>query len=289
MDWPELPLKSWIDTYQTLQLWTQIVGKIRLTLTPPINHWWGATLFVSPRGLTTSTIPYGDDGFEIEFDFIDHQLDIRTSLGQQIDFDLRAESVAAFYNRVMAALNSLGLEVKINTRPQELPNPIPFEQDEQHASYDPEYAHRFWRILLATNNVMNEFRARFIGKCSPVQFFWGSFDLACSRFSGRAAPPRKGVITSEAYSHEVISAGFWPGGGAIGPAFYSYTAPPPAGISEAKIDAPGFWSKDLSEFLLMYDDVRTARSPREVLLDFLQGTYVAGATLANWDRKSLER
>jgi hypothetical protein len=290
MDWPALPLKEWIETYQTLQLWTQIVGKIRLTLNPAVNHWWHVSLYVSPRGLTTSAVPYGLEAVEIEFDFIDHQLEIRSSTGQRRSLPLQPETVSSFYGRVMAAVRSLGIDVAINTKPQELPNPIPFDQDQKHASYDREYAHRFWRILLASNNVMSEFRSRFIGKCSPVQFFWGSFDLACTRFSGRPAPPRKGVITSEAYSHEVISAGFWPGGGDVGPAFYSYTVPAPAGLGEAKLKpAAAFWSKELSEFLLMYDDVRSAESPRAALLDFLESTYLAGATRAGWDRKALER
>ncbi len=288
--WPALPLKDWLDTYQTLQLWTQIVGKVRLALSPKLNHWWNVSLYVNPRGLTTSAVPYGLEAFEIQFDFIDHQLEIRTSTGQRTSIPLQPETVSSFYGKVMGALGSLGLEVVINTKPQELPTPIPFEQDHQHASYDREYAHRFWRILLATDVVMNEFRSRFIGKCSPVQFFWGSFDLACTRFSGRPAPPRKGLITSEAYSHEVISAGFWPGGGAVGPAFYSYTAPAPPGLAEETVKpAAAFWSKDLSEFILMYDDVRSTESPRAMLLDFFESTYAAGAKLAHWDRTALER
>lgn len=289
--WPELPLNEWLDTYRTLQLWTQIVGKVRLTLSPKVNHWWNTTLYVSPRGLTTSAVPYGLEAFEIEFDFIDHALEIRTSGGSRKSFPLVAESVSAFYEKVMTLLRSMGLEVAINTKPQELPDPIPFELDTQHAAYDREYAHRFWRILLSADIVMNEFRARFIGKCSPVQFFWGSFDLACTRFSGRPAPPRKGIITREAYSHEVISAGFWPGGGPVqGAAFYAYAAPAPPGLADQRISpTAAFWSKDLSEYLLMYDDVRRSQSPTAMLLDFLQSTYEAAARLAAWDRKSLER
>ena len=202
--WPELPVNEWLPTYQTLQLWTQIVGKIRLTLSPKVNHWWSASLYVSPRGLTTSTVPYGSEAFEIEFDFIEHQLEIRSSTGQRKSIALRPETVAAFYEQVLSTLRGMGFDVAINPKPQELPNPILFDRDRQHASYDPEYAHRFWRILLEADMVMNEFRSRFIGKCSPVQFFWGSFDLACTRFSGRPAPPRKGIITSEAYSLSLI-------------------------------------------------------------------------------------
>lgn len=290
--WPELPLNEWLATYQTLQLWTQIVGKIRLTLSPKVNHWWSASLYVSPCGLTTSTVPYGSEAFEIEFDFIEHQLEIRSSNGQRKSIALKPETVAEFYEQVLTTLSAMGFDVAINTKPQELPHPILFDRDLQHASYDPEYAHRFWRILLEADMVMNEFRSRFIGKCSPVQFFWGSFDLACTRFSGRPAPPRKGIITSEAYSHEVISAGFWPGGGpsAMGPAFYSYTAPAPAGLADEKIKPAGaFWSKEMSEFFLMYDQVRRAESPRAMLLDFMESTYAAGAKLANWDRAALER
>jgi Family of unknown function (DUF5996) len=289
-EWPALPLNEWIDTYQTLHLWTQVAGKIRLTLSPKLNHWWNSTLYVTPRGLTTSTIPYRHSAFEIDFDFVDHKLEIVTSSHDTIKIDLKPQSVQIFYDKVMYALKSLDIAVPINTKPQELPNPILFDQDQQHSAYDPEYAHRFWRILLSANMVMNEFRARFVGKCSPVHFFWGSFDLACTRFSGRIAPPRKGVITSEAYSHECISAGFWPGAGSVGPAFYCYTAPSPAGLSEETV-APkeAFWSKDLSEFVLMYDDVRAAASPQAMLLEFLESTYAAGAKRANWDRKTLDR
>lgn len=290
LSWPALPLNAWRDTYQTLHMWTQIVGKIRLTLSPKVNHWWNVALYVSPCGLTTSPIPCGSGTFEIQFDFVNHQLEIFTSSGAHNWLSLSPQPVAIFYDKLMAALRSLDIHVAINTKPQEIADPIPFEQDSQHASYDPEYAHRFWRILLATDVVLKEFRSGFLGKCSPVHFFWGSFDLCCTRFSGRPAPPRKGVITSEAYSHEVISAGFWPGAGIDGPAFYAYSAPSPAGLLEEPVrPAAAFWSKQLSEFILMYDDVRRAESPRGALLEFLESTYAAGAKLANWDRKALER
>jgi uncharacterized protein DUF5996 len=288
LSWPALPLDAWRDTCQTLQLWTQIAGKVRLTLAPRVNHWWNVTLYVNARGLTTSAIPYGGLAFEMQFDFLDHRLDLLTSEGRRTSVTLAPQPVAEFYTKVMSALGSLGIHVAINTKPQELPNPIPFDQDFQHRSYDPEYAHRFWRVLVSTDAVLQEFRGRFLGKCSPVQFFWGSFDLACTRFSGRPAPPRQGVITSEAYSHECISAGFWPGEGFGQPAFYSYTAPAPAGLR----DEPGaarFWSDALSEFVLPYDEVRHAESPRAALLDFLQATYSAGAKRAGWDRAALER
>ena len=291
LHWPALPLGEWRETYQTLRLWTQIVGKIRLMLSPKVNHWWNVALYVNHCGLTTSPIPYGSGGFEIQLDFFNHRLDICTSSGDRRSMPLEPQAVAVFYEQLMANLRSLGINIAINTKPQELADPIPFEQDNRHASYDREYAHRFSQILLSTDIVLHEFRSGFIGKCSPVHFFWGSCDLCCTRFSGRAAPPRKGIITSEAYSHEVISAGFWPGGGPIdGAAFYAYAAPSPAGLSqEAVRPAASFWSKDLSEFILMYDEMRRARSPREALLEFLDSTYSAAAKLAHWDRRALER
>ena len=291
VSWPALPLAEWRDTYQTLQLWTQIVGKVRLALSPWQNHWWHVALYVNSRGLTTSPVPFRNSLFEIQFDFLDHRLEIQTSDGGRQSLPLVAQSVAAFYAKFMAALGALGITVAIETKPQEIADAIPFEQDTRHASYDPEYAHRFWRILLSSAIVLNEFRSDFIGKCSPVHFFWGSFDLACTRFSGRPAPPRKGVISGDAYSHEVISAGFWPGGGAIDvPAFYSYTVPMPPGLPEARVrPAAAFWSTELGEFILRYDDVRGAASPRAALLEFLESTYVAGAELARWDRAALER
>ena len=290
---PELPLEAWQNTYGTLHMWTQIIGKLRLALSPLINHWWEVPLYVNARGLTTSAIPYEDEIFEVQFDFIDHQLTIQTSGGSSKSMPLRAESVADFYAKFMSALKSLGIEVKIWTMPVEVANPIPFERDTQHASYDPEYAHRFWQILIFCDTVFKEFRSRFIGKDSPVHFFWGSFDLCVTRFSGRRAPERPGAdpVTREAYSHEVISAGFWPGGGEIkGAAFYAYAAPQPAGFAQQSVQpSAAFYHPNLHEFLLMYDDVRKAASPREALLSFLQSTYEAGANLAQWDRKELER
>jgi Family of unknown function (DUF5996) len=290
---PELPLEAWQNTYGTLHMWTQIIGKLRLALSPLINHWWEVPLYVNARGLTTSAIPYEDEIFEVQFDFIDHQLTIQTSGGSSKSMPLRAESVADFYAKFMSALKSLGIEVKIWTMPVEVANPIPFERDTQHASYDPEYAQRFWQILIFCDTVFKEFRSRFIGKDSPVHFFWGSFDLCVTRFSGRRAPERPGAdpVTREAYSHEVISAGFWPGGGEIkGAAFYAYAAPEPAGFAQQSVQpSAAFYHPNLHEFLLMSDDVRKAASPREALLSFLQSTYEAGANLAQWDRKELER
>ena len=291
--WPELPLEAWQDTYATLHMWTQIVGKVRLALSPKINHWWEVPLYVNPVGLTTSAIPYASGNFEIQFDFIHHQLVIRTSNDAILSLALAPRSVADFYHDFMAALASLGIAVKIWKMPVEIPNPIPFDQDTQHSSYDPEYANRFWRILLACDTIFKEFRAPFIGKSSPVHFFWGSFDLAVTRFSGRRAPERPGAdsITREAYSHEVISAGFWPGGGDIkGPAFYAYAAPEPQGFAQHSVrPAEAFYHPTFKEFILMYDDVRRSASPKDALLSFLQSTYDAGADLAHWDRKELER
>lgn len=290
--WPELPLPAWSDTYKTLHMWTQVVGKVRLALSPHVNHWWEVPLYVSPRGLTTSSVPFSRGIFEIEFDFIDHLLHLRTSTGEQRDLRLFPQAVADFYRQVMAALASLGIQVKIRPVPVEIPDPIPFPEDHQHAAYDAEYARRFWQILISSSTVLQEFRARFVGKCSPVHFFWGSFDLAVTRFSGRPAPPRTGAdaITRDAYSHEVISAGFWPGGGEVnGPAYYCYAAPEPAGFAAAAVrPESAFYHTGLKEFLLMYDDVRRSASPRATLLEFLQSTYEAGANLGGWDRKSLE-
>ena len=293
MKWPSLPLEEWKDTCATLHMWTQVVGKVRLAQTPLVNHWWNVPLYVSARGLTTTAMPYGNTFFEMEFDFIDHNLVTKLSDGASATIALRPKSVAAFYAETMEMLRQLGLEVHIWNMPVEIADPIPFDQDEQHASYDPEYARRFWDVLRASEKVMQEFRSRFIGKCSPVHFFWGSFDLAVTRFSGRPAPPRPDAdpITREAYSHEVISHGWWPGQGPLGkPAFYSYTAPAPEGLSTASIrPAAAFYSNELSEFLLYYDDVRNAPNPDEALMEFLQSTYEAGANLAKWDRASLER
>jgi hypothetical protein len=288
--WPPLPLHEWKDTYRTLHMWTQIVGKIRMALCPPMNHWWHVTLYVNSRGLTTGPIPYPSGIFEIQFDFQRHKLKIYTSEGTSASRPLRAESVAAFYTGTFQTLAALGISVGINVQPQECADAVPFDRDTANASYDPEYAQRFWRILVSSAKVFERFRARFTGKCSPVHFFWGSFDLACTRFSGRPAPLRKGVISGPAYSHEVCSAGFWPGGGAIdGPAYYAYTVPQPAGIENVSIrPAAASWNSQLSEFILMYDDVRRAESPDQSLYEFLESTYDAGARLAKWDRSSME-
>lgn len=294
--WPELKFAEWQDTLATLHMWTQVVGKIRLELTPLINHWWNVPLYVSARGLTTSAMPYGDRVLEIEFDFIDHKLRLVSSDGLTKVLDLRPQSVADFYAEVMNALNELGIKVEIWTMPVEVPNPIRFTEDHEHNSYDGEYANRFWNALVKMEAVLQEFRSRFIGKCSPVHFFWGSFDLAVTRFSGRRAPEREGadLITREAYSHEVISHGWWPGNKDMEAAFYSYTAPEPVGLSETiaggKIKpSQTFYSTDMKEFFLLYDHVRTADSPEQALMDFCQTTYEAGANLANWDRVSVER
>jgi hypothetical protein len=289
--WPELPLQEWEETYRTLHMWTQIVGKIRLGLTSLQNHWWNVALYVNACGLTTSPIPFRGGSFEIQFNFVDHRLELYTSGGTQHRMALSAKSVAAFYRELFLLLHSAGIEVQINPKPQEVPTPVPLDQDETHASYDPEYANRLSRILLSTSLVLQEFRAGFVGKSSPVHFFWGSFDLCCTRFSGRRAPARKGIITSEAYSHECSSIGWWPGGGDIkGPAFYAYTAPEPPGCGAETIrPGNGYYHDKLHEFVLMYDDVRRAKSPRSEILEFAQSTYAAGAKLAGWDQASLER
>jgi hypothetical protein len=296
--WPRLPLEAWADTYATLHMWTQIVGKIRLAQSPWINHSWHVTLYVTARGLTTSLIPYGTRTFQLDFDFFDHRLLIHSSDGGLGTVLLRPQSVAAFYRQLWDELGKLDLHVKINKRPNEVPEAIPFEQDEQHASYDPDYASRFWRVLVQADRVFTRFRARFIGKCSPVHFFWGAADLAVTRFSGRPAPEHPGGIpnlpdsvTREAYSHEVSSCGFWPGGGAISfPAFYSYAYPEPRGFAEAMVKpAAAFYSADLREFVLPYDAIREDESPDDTLLEFLQTTYEAAANLGHWDRNSLER
>ena len=291
--WPALPLEAWQDTYETLHMWTQIVGKIRKTLTPLVNHWWNVTLYVTARGLTTSPIPYGPRSFEIDFDFIDHKIEILTSDGLTKQIALAPKSVAQFYQELMGSLHALLIDVHIHASPDEVAAPIPFAEDTTHKSYDAEFAHKFWRILVSVDSVFKEFRGPFIGKCSPVHFFWGSFDLAVTRFSGRRAPERAGAdaVTREAYSHEEISAGFWPGGGEIkGPAFYAYAAPEPAGYKTARVQpASAFYHSGMSEFFLMYDDVRRAESPKAMLLDFLESTYAAAADLGKWDRASLER
>jgi hypothetical protein len=291
--WPALPLDAWQDTYATLHMWTQIVGKVRLALSPPVNHYWQVPLYVNDKGLTTSPIPCHSGVFEIQFDFAQHNLVIQMSEGAHQVIPLAPRSVADFFKEFMAALKSLGVEPKIWPVPVEVPNPIPFAKDTQHASYNREYVTRFWKTLLAIDLVFKEFRSRFIGKNSPVHFFWGSFDLAVTRFSGRRAPERPGVdpVTREAYSHENISAGWWPGGGEInGASFYCYAAPEPDGLAKSKISpAKAFYHPTMKEFLFLYDDARSAPSPRLALLDFMQSTYDAAATLGGWDRKELER
>jgi Family of unknown function (DUF5996) len=292
--WPALPLADWKDTYATLHMWTQVVGKVRLALSPPVNHFWGSTLYVTARGLTTSPIPYAKGVFEIAFDFIAHELKITTSLGESRSFRLMPRTVAEFYAELMGALQNLGIDVKVWTMPVEVPRPVRFNLDKSHASYVSEYANRFWRVLVSVDTVFQEFRSRFIGKSSPVHFFWGSFDLAVTRFSGRRAPERPGAdpITKEAYSHEVISVGFWPGDGEVvkDAAFYAYAAPEPAGFKERRVlPEKAFYSTEKSEYFLMYHDVRLSDSPEQSLLDFCQSTYEAGAVLGNWDRANLER
>ena len=303
--WPALPLEEWQETYATLHMWTQVVGKIRLKQTPLVNHWWNTPLYVTARGLTTSVMPYKDRAFEIDFDFIDHRLLIKRDDGAAETIPLVPRSVADFYREVIDRLRALAIEVKIWPVPVEVENPVPFEQDHRNASYDPEYANRLWRILVQTERVFTDFRSRFIGKCSPVHFFWGSFDMAVTRFSGRRAPEREGAdpITREAYSHEVISHGFWPGIRASGPverdrsestinapAFYSYTAPEPAGLGDEPVRPDqAFYSTAMKEFILLYDDVRNSSSPDDALMQFLESTYEAGAKLATWDRAELER
>lgn len=295
--WPPLTLAEWQPTYQTLHMWTQIIGKVKLALAPPENHWWHVTLKLSPRGLTTGAVPYDHQALEIEFDFIDHQLEYRTSTGERKRHQLRAEPVAAFWDRTMATLKELGVSPHVWDMPVEVENPIPFDRDNQHAAYDPEQAYRFWRVLLASWRVMSEFRGRFIGKCSPVHFFWGSFDLAVTRFSGRSAPDHPGAphvplhVAREAYSHEVSSCGFWPGGGAVSEAiYYAYVYPEPEGFNAYRI-RPGaaYYSSELREFVLPYGTVRTSSAPEALLLDFFQSTYEAAADLGKWDRATLER
>jgi Family of unknown function (DUF5996) len=290
---PALPFDSWKDTLATLHMWAQIVGKVRLKLSPPVNHWWNVPFYISARGMTTSAMPYQQRDIEVEFDFIEHKLHIDTSDGRVVKLALKPQSVAEFYDQFMAALRELGVGVHIWTVPCEIPDPIPFENDSTHAAYDAEAAHKFWRMLVWVNQIFNEFRGGFQGKASPVHFFWGSFDLAVTRFSGRVAPPRPGAdsITREAYSHEVSSAGFWPGGGEIkGPAFYSYAAPEPSGFAERSVGPQAaFYHPQMKEFLLMYDDVRAAASPKAALMEFLQSTYDAAADLGKWERKALER
>jgi hypothetical protein len=296
--WPALPLEAWADTYATLHLWLQIAGKVRLAQSPWLNHSWHATLYVTPSGLTTSPIPYGLRTFAISFDFIAHEVSVACNDGGRRAFALEPQSVATFYRRLMEAMAALDLHVRIHKRPNEIADAIPFEQDETHRAYDAEYAHRFWQVLVQVDRVLKQFRVEFIGKSSPVHLFWGGLDLAVTRFSGRPAPPHPGGIpnlpdwvTREAYSHEVSSCGFWPGGGPIAhAAFYSYAYPEPAGFAQAVVNPNGaFYSMDFREFILPYDVVRESTAPDEVLRAFLQSTYEAAANLGQWDRKALER
>jgi hypothetical protein len=295
--WPELPLAAWRETYATLHLFTQVVGKIRLSRTPWLNHSWHVALYVSARGLTTSPVPDGARTFQIDFDFIDHTLQVSTSDGRHRQFALAGQSVASFYAAVVTVLGELGITTEIDDMPSELPEPIRFSQDRQHASYDPDAVRRFFQILVNADRVFKQFRTGFLGKASPVHFFWGSFDLAVTRFSGRRAPRHPGGVphlpddvACEAYSHEESSAGFWPGSGAIDyPAFYSYAYPEPPGFRTTKVKPDAaFFSEALGEFILPYDAVRTAAQPDQALLDFLQSTYQAAADAAKWDRDALE-
>ena len=295
--WPELPFDVWKDTQATLHLWTQIVGKIRLACTPWINHQWHVTQYVTARGLTTSMIPYARSAFQIDFDFVDHRLEIACVDGRAAELRLYPRSVADFHDELMARLRQLDLEVRIHRAPNELPDPIPFAEDDLHASYDAVYANRFWRALVSSARVLGDFRGRFLGKSSPVHFFWGGFDLAVTRFSGRRAPPHPGGIahlpdrlTREAYSHEVSSAGFWAGGASYPhPMFYSYAYPTPEGLADQEVrPAAAAWNPDLGEFVLPYSEVRAAADPDAALMDFLESTYAAAADLAAWDRPSLE-
>jgi hypothetical protein len=296
--WPTLPLEAWGETYATLHLWTQIVGKIRLVQSPWMNHSWHCTLYVTPRGLTTSPVPHGNRTFQIDFDFISHQLTVQSSDGLTGGFALESQSVAMFFKRLMAEMDKLDLHVRINQKPNEVSDPIHFDKDELHRTYDGEYVNRFWRVLVQADRVLKGFRGRFIGKCSPVHFFWGAPDLAVTRFSGRLAPKHPGGIpnlpdwvTQECYSEEVSSCGFWPGGGPIPhAAFYSYAYPEPAGFATSGVQPrEAFYSKDLREFILPYEAVRQSESPEDTLLEFLETTYCAAADLAKWDRSSLER
>ena len=296
-NWPALPLDAWRQTYATLHMWTQIVGKVRLALTPLVNHWWNVTLHVTSRGLGTGAMPCGSRAIEIDFDFVEHNLIITSSDGQRKMMPLVARPVADFYNEFMTSLESIGASVRIWPMPVEVNDPIRFTEDRQHASYDPQYVACFWQILRQTEQVFEEFRARFIGKCSPVHFFWGAFDMAVTRFNGRPSAPRSGAdaIAREDQSHEHISHGFWPGGVSGGhevasPIFYSYTSPEPPGIRDEPVrPATARFDQQLSEFILSYDDVRNSPSPRQTLMEFLQSTYEAGAKCAKWDRAALER
>ncbi|MDN5769421.1 MAG: DUF5996 family protein [Microlunatus sp.] len=293
--WPVLRVEDWATTRDTLHMWTQIIGKIRLVNAPLLNHWWQVTLYVSPRGLTTSAIPYGTRVFDIEFDFVDHQLLIRADDGQTRNVALAPKSTADFYAEVMQALGELGIETKIQARPNEVDPAVPFAEDHEHTSYDADAVHLFWRQLVLASRVINEFRSHFIGKVSPVHYFWGAIDLACTRFSGRTAPTHPGGtpncgdwVMEEGYSHELSSCGFWPGGGDEG-AFYSYAYPEPEGFADYPVGPAGaYYSKEFGQFLLPYEAVRTAPDPDAALLKFLHTTYNAAADCGNWDRAALE-
>ena len=296
--WPDLPFAAWRETCDTLQLWTQIAGKVRIALTPLVNHWWNATFLVTARGLLAPAMPYAAGTFDVVFEFVHHRLVVETNDGRSESFGLKPMTVADFYAEFMGLLRRLGIDVHIRTMPCEIDNAVPFDQDRTHAQYDPAYVQKFSQALVQSNRVMNEFRARFIGKVSPVHFFWGSFDLAVTRFSGRTAPPPTGVtpnvaswVMAEAYSHEVSSCGFWPGNGGYGrAAFYVYAYPEPAGYGEALLRTAGaFYDKNVGQFILPYDAVREARDPDALLLGFFQETYEAAANLAKWDRAALER
>lgn len=296
--WPALPWDAWKDSCDTLHLWTQVVGKVKLALTPFLNEWWNVGLEVTPRGLTTSIIPFESGAFAIDFDFIDHDITIVTSTGAKTSFALAPISVADFYRELMARLDHCGIDVTINPMPVEVPDPIPFTEDVMHASYDPDYVHRWWRILVGTVEVLQRYRSPFVGKSSPILFYWGSFDLSETRFSGRPAPRLEGVprFFQIAEDQENVACGFWPGnpnaaGIALGQAaFYSYTYPAPAGYREVLAEPKAARYDDaLNEFILPYEDVRNAPSPEQAIFDFFQSTYQAGATLARWDRQLLEQ
>lgn len=295
--WPSLPFAAWRDTCATLHMWTQVIGKIRLAQAPSINHWWQVPLYLTSRGLTTSPMPYGTRTFQIDFDFIAHRLSIQTSDGRADGFALQPLAVADFYREVGGRLRALGLDIRVWTMPVEVADPVRFEDDRAHRAYDADYANRFWRVLVQADRVLTAFRGGFIGKASPVHFFWGSFDLAVTRFSGRRAPMHPGApnisdrITREAYSHEVSSCGFWPGGAGLDqPIFYSYAYPQPPGFAEAAVRPPAAsYSRELGEFILPYHSVCEAAAPDAMLHEFLQSTYEAAADLAQWDRAALER
>ena len=293
IDWPPLPFGEWENTCDTVHMWAQIVGKTRLAFSPPENHWWHVPLYVVPLGLNTSAIPYGAMTFEVEFDFVTHNLHIRTSAGARHAIPLYPRAVADFYAEYLACLRSLGIELTIHPVPEEFDDATPFDQDRHHASYDKEAVEKFHRILTGCDRALKKFRGRFCGKSSPVHFFWGSFDLTVTRFCGRRAPaqPGMGKVMAEAYSHEEISCGFWPGDRRYPhPAFYAYASPAPAGLEQSAVrPAAGHWDTKMREFLLNYEDIRAAASPEEAILDFCQSTYESAADLAGWDRKALER